>query len=107
MMPSCDQTGTPGLVSLTHFHSSTTSGSAALITARMRESISPFQPPTSLILASIIAAGASAFFELFGIVLSPPAERSNRRSSTVLLAAETRSRGEFQVYGPRSTRRLT
>ena len=31
MIPPCDQTGVPGLVGLTHFHSSTTSGSACLM----------------------------------------------------------------------------
>src|SRR3954453_8241971 len=45
--PSCDHTG------LLHFHSSTTSGSACLISARSRDSISPRQPPSSLIRSSI------------------------------------------------------
>jgi hypothetical protein len=31
MMPSCDHTGVPGLFGFTHFHSSTTSGSASLM----------------------------------------------------------------------------
>src|SRR5688572_22918312 len=54
MMPACDHTGTPR-----HFHSSTTSGSACLMTARTRASVSPRQSLSSLILASIIREGES------------------------------------------------
>src|SRR6266704_3496279 len=50
MMPSCDQTGVPGLVGLTHFHSSTTSGSASLINLRIVSRVSPRQSPSSAIL---------------------------------------------------------
>src|SRR5438309_2380782 len=49
MMPSCDQTGVPGLVGLTHFHSSTTSGSAFLMSVRILLRISPRQSPSSTI----------------------------------------------------------
>src|SRR5688572_10896486 len=55
MMPACDHTGTPR-----HFHSSTTSGSACLMTARTRASVSPLQSLSSLILASISREGESA-----------------------------------------------
>src|SRR5438132_4287833 len=47
LMPSCDQTGVPGVVGLTHFHSSTTSGSAALMSVRILRSVSPRQSPSS------------------------------------------------------------
>src|SRR5205807_6202028 len=50
MMPSCDQTGVPGLVGLTHFHSSTTSGSACLMSVRILLRVSPRQSPRSAIL---------------------------------------------------------
>src|SRR5207344_419053 len=50
MMPSCDQTGVPGLVGLTHFHSSTTSGSAALTSVRILLRVFPRQSPSSAIL---------------------------------------------------------
>src|SRR5580765_4403804 len=50
MMPSCDQTGVPGLVALTHFHSSTTSGSAALMSRRILPRVSPRQSSSSAIL---------------------------------------------------------
>src|SRR5438270_8246575 len=53
--PLCDHTGVP-----LHFHSSATSGSASLIRARSRESISPLQSPSSSILASISSEGDSA-----------------------------------------------
>src|SRR5262245_23064395 len=49
-MPLCDQTGVPGLVGLTHFHSSTTSGSASFISLRIRLRVSPRQSPSSAIL---------------------------------------------------------
>src|ERR1039458_2012277 len=47
MMPSCDHTG------FSHFHSSTTSGSACLIKARRRASIPPRQSASSSIFASM------------------------------------------------------
>src|SRR6266550_6264340 len=50
MMPSCDQTGVPGLVGLTHFHSSTTSGSASFMSLRILQRVSPRQSPRSAIL---------------------------------------------------------
>jgi hypothetical protein len=45
MMPSCDQTGVP-----IHFHSSTTSGSASLMSRRILARVSPRQSPSSAIL---------------------------------------------------------
>src|ERR1700688_1629532 len=48
MMPSWDQTGVP-----IHFHSSTTSGSAALMSLRILLRISPRQSPSSAILFEI------------------------------------------------------
>src|SRR5467141_2101691 len=45
MMPSCDQTGVP-----IHFHSSTTSGSASLISLRILLRVSPRQSPSPAIL---------------------------------------------------------
>src|SRR5271155_3732685 len=41
MMPSCDQTGVPR-----HFHSSTTSGSASLMSLRILLRVSPRQSPS-------------------------------------------------------------
>src|SRR6266487_1874378 len=43
MMPSCDHTGVPGFFSFTHFHSSTTSGSACWMSLRILLSVSPRQ----------------------------------------------------------------
>src|ERR1700752_808507 len=45
MMPSCDQTGVP-----IHFHSSTASGSASLMSLRILLRVSPRQSPSSSIL---------------------------------------------------------
>ena len=53
MIPACDQTGTPaGLEGFLHFTSSTTSGSAFLISFRIRASVSARQSLGSLLLAS-------------------------------------------------------
>src|SRR4051812_30256999 len=60
IIPACDHTGTP-----LHFHSSTTSGSACLMTIRTRASISPRQSFSSLILASISREGDSSPFFSF------------------------------------------
>src|SRR5215813_1993402 len=49
MMPSCDQTGVPGLVGFTHFHSSTTLGSAFLMSERILPRVLPRQSPSSAI----------------------------------------------------------
>src|SRR5260370_37526607 len=48
MMPSCDQIGVP-----IHFHSSTTSGSASLMSLRILLRVSPRQSPSSAILFEI------------------------------------------------------
>src|SRR5436305_11200495 len=50
MIPSCDQTGVPGLGALAHFHSSTTSGSASLMSLRILLRVFPRQSPSSAIL---------------------------------------------------------
>src|SRR6267143_7183948 len=47
MMPSCDQTGVPAEDCFIHFNSSTTSGSASLISLRIRLRVSPRQSPRS------------------------------------------------------------
>src|SRR3954454_4746380 len=47
MIPSCDHVGTPGFVAFTHLISSTTSGSADLISSRTRRSVSPRQSSIS------------------------------------------------------------
>src|SRR5579863_7633066 len=65
--PSCDHTGTPR-----HFHSSTTSRSACLMSARSRDSVLPRQSPSASILASMSREGEPPSFELlflFAIVL--------------------------------------
>src|SRR5262245_21902448 len=53
MMPSCDHTGVPGFAAFTHFHSSTTSGSASLMSLRILLKVLPRQSPSSAILLSI------------------------------------------------------
>src|SRR5688500_9064199 len=102
MIPSCAHTGTPR-----HFHSSTTAGSAFLISERMRESVSPRQSPSSLIRASISRDGDSAFPDtlffipalspgLFVLPLLLPALALNRPDRLAALAGEV-----FQLGIPR------
>src|SRR5580692_10437746 len=67
MIPSCDQTGTPR-----HFHSSTTSGSACLMSARTWESVLPLQSSSSLILASISREGDSPLVVVLFFILVAP-----------------------------------
>src|SRR3954453_2895 len=61
MIPSCDQTGTPR-----HFHSSSTCGSACLMSLRICASVLPRQSGSSLILASMSFEGEAAPFALVG-----------------------------------------
>src|SRR3990170_6915562 len=63
MIPPCDHTG------MSHFHSSTTSGSASLMRARMRASVSPRQSPSFLMCASINLEGGASAPPIFGLFL--------------------------------------
>src|SRR3984957_16301119 len=56
-MPSCDQTGVP-----LHFHSSTTSESASLMSLRIRLRVSPRQSPSSAILFEMSSDADSPWF---------------------------------------------
>src|SRR5688500_10937366 len=68
MIPSCDQTG------VLHFHSSVTSGSACLISARSRASSSPRQSPSSAILVSMSSDAEPALFATAGFLVDDFAE---------------------------------
>src|SRR6185312_13114116 len=73
MMPSCDQTGVP-----IHFHSSTTSGSACLISWRMVPSVLPRQSASDAILAVIrFEAVWSLAAAVFFMASFPPAQGNN------------------------------
>src|SRR5262245_58631324 len=85
--PLCDQTGVP-----LHFHSSVTSGSACLMRARSRESISPLQSPRSWILASISSDGDSALFDGLFFILPTSA------FVALLLGRQRRSRRQAGRY---------
>src|SRR5690348_3700455 len=80
MMPACDQTGTPR-----HFHSSTTSGPACLMSARTRASVLPRQSSSSLMRASISREGdwplvvAPFFFMAFDSYTVPAVLGRNKR----------------------------
>src|SRR6202163_728692 len=64
-MPPWDQTGVPGFVGFTHFHSSTISGSASCMMSRTFASVFPRQSPSSLILSSINAEADSTGMDFF------------------------------------------
>src|SRR4051812_46621685 len=67
MIPSCSHTGTPSIPfeGFRHFTSSTMSGSASLIRARTRASVSPRQSVSFLIRASMRSDGESSPFAAF------------------------------------------
>src|SRR5262245_48971420 len=66
-IPSCSHTGTPSIPfdGFLHFTSSTTPGSACLMTVRILASVSPRQSPSFFILASISREGESSAFCCF------------------------------------------
>src|SRR5438034_1339700 len=57
MIPSCDHVGVPGFVGFTHFNSSTTSGSASLMSVRTLLRVFPRQSLSSAILFEISCDG--------------------------------------------------
>src|SRR5205814_6494376 len=86
MMPSCDQTGVP-----IHFHSSTMSGSASLISLRIPPRVSPRQSPSSAILFEMSSDAdcpwlASDFFMFFILEDSDINPRSRRPAERNKLA---------------------
>src|SRR6185369_6384010 len=70
MIPAWDHTGTPRMPfeGFLHFTSSTISGSASLMSARTRASISSRQSPKSLAFASIRCEGRSSPVACFGLL---------------------------------------
>src|ERR1700683_4750111 len=66
MPPSRLQTGTPGFVGFTHFHSSSIVGSAARMRRRRCSSVSPRQPPSSFVRFVILLDADSSFGSLLG-----------------------------------------
>jgi hypothetical protein len=75
-MPAWDQTGVPGDVGLTHFHSSTISGSSACTISRTFASVFPCQSPSSLIFSSINADENSTGIAFACTVNSRSAQRN-------------------------------
>src|SRR5579862_3878505 len=83
MMPSCSQTGVP-----IHFHSSTTSGSASLMSLRIRASVLPRQSPRLAILSSIIWGANSpfpaAFFAMVTLLIGLAGKLAGLRGTALL-----------------------
>src|SRR5256714_3591827 len=99
-MPPWDQTGIPGFVGFTHFHSSTTSGSASLMIPRTLLSVLPRQSPSSLILLS---TSLEAFVSL-GAIWYPLGECRGARDARVG-SAPTASASGGRARRTRSPRR--
>src|SRR5215472_2480501 len=84
MPPPCDHTGVPR-----HFHSSTTSGSASLMRARILASVSPRQSPNSAIRSSMSAeAGLPVGFG--SVFIFRPFVRDQQRAEDQLRASPCR-----------------
>src|SRR5258708_39199195 len=79
MMPSCDQIGVP-----IHFHSSTTSGSASLMSLRILLRVSPRQSPSSAILFEMSSDADSPWlapdFFMFSQILPLDGNENRSRS---------------------------
>src|SRR2546429_3273523 len=94
MMPSCDQIGVP-----IHFHSSTTSGSASLMSLRILLRLSPRQSPSSAILFEMSSDAdlpwlAPDFFMFSSYPTSVEARARSRPRS-----AQTRAAGSRWLLG--------
>src|SRR5215471_945191 len=87
MIPSCDQTGTPGLLAFCHFHSSTTSGSASWMSLRIRLRVLPRQSPRSAIRFEIIC-DADGLLPAFDAFMSSSSELLAVLGAQALPAAE-------------------
>src|SRR5713101_2760732 len=97
MMPSCDQIGVP-----IHFHSSTTSGSASLMSLRILLRVSPRQSPSSAILFEMSSDAdwpwlapdffmfSSQKFQIYFICKT--VEDSSSRPARLCLSGDRRSR---------------
>src|SRR5438034_496480 len=73
-MPPWEKTGVPGVVGLTHFHSSRISGSASCMISRTVASVFPRQSLSSLIFSSM---NAEADTTGMGLFMFSPNSRSN------------------------------
>src|SRR5690349_8537426 len=110
MMPSWDQTGVPGLLGLTHFHSSMTSGSACWMSLRIRPRVLPRQPPRSSIrfeMRSEADGPRLAFAFSMASILNAPGQRRRGQAHGAgrlrgdLEAAPEEVRGRPQHHRPR------
>src|ERR1700730_7506017 len=104
MMPSCDQIGVP-----IHFHSSTTSGSASLMSLRILLRVSPRQSPSSAILFEISSDADGPWlapdFFMFSSFLSSAGPAPERRCSPrgQALAGVACTRRQKKYESPKST----
>src|SRR5437868_6061398 len=99
MMPPCDQIGVP-----IHFHSSTTSGSASLMSSRILLRVSPRQSPRSAILFEMSSdAGWPWFapdFFMFSSSHYPSSVEARGRASTTERLTDV----AYRHYGSPRTR---
>src|SRR5215470_19958888 len=102
MIPSCDQTGVP-----IHFHSSTTSGSASLMSLRILPRAVPRQSPSSAILFEM-SSDADGPWRALGFFMvsrspvpagSPPMHRGSRRATSHVLPSGSSSARRLPPLG--------
>src|SRR5438093_2060297 len=91
MMPSCDQIGVP-----IHFHSSTTSGSASLMSLRILLRVCPRQSPSSAILFEMSSDAdwpwlAPDFFMLRSAMMANDIPRQTYSQAFIFLSSHTPS----------------
>src|SRR5579863_5651490 len=94
-MPSCDQTGVP-----IHFHSSTTSGSASLMSLRILPRVSPRQSPSSAILFEMSSEAGWPWLapDFFIIFLREKRWPSGRRGIATRVALRARPDSHFSMF---------
>src|SRR5512146_744398 len=98
MMPSCDHTGLP------HFHSSTTSGSALLMSVRILLRASPRQSPSSAIRVEMSSAADRPWLASDFFMVSPLKVQSCQRTKLLgVLGVQSPPAVELQGLGADDT----
>src|ERR1035437_1022157 len=96
MIPSCDQTGVPGVEDLIHFNSSTTSGSASLMSLRILLRVSPRQSPSSAILCEISSDADWPWLAPDSFIFKPVEDSASRQRLTPLLTSYEAMSGDIR-----------
>src|SRR5258706_11847070 len=104
MMPSCDQIGVP-----IHFHSSTTSGSASLMSLRILVRVPPRQSPSSAILFEMSSDADGPWLAPDFFMFSPHSRRpaeGNKLADAAVPQVQAAPRENSHDQRNRRTRRI-